>query len=101
MHPERRIRVRDIPPQNVQPFVPVVEDVIVHTLEARARKSESLNVVTRLSPHEMRRDMGAVGDPRRDGLLAPQGSLPSHTARTVTAERRWPRASGKSRASGL
>ena len=101
MHPQGDIRRGDVPPQHVQPFVPVVQHFVVGGLEACTVEAEHLDVVASLRPYDMRRELHAIWDSESRRQLAPQGSGTLHVSRTVATALRRPCLSGRSSSSGL
>jgi hypothetical protein len=58
--PDRHIAAGDIAPQNVEPFVPDVDLLVVCALEARAAELHNLHVVTEARPDDVVRNVRSV-----------------------------------------
>src|SRR4051812_15358725 len=100
MHPQRRVGTRNIPPQDVEPLVPIVEYNVVDGLEAGTGDLEYLNVLPRRGLQKVRTDVQAIRNAHRGRHLAPKNRRALHLGYTVRDARRRPRALGRSRDSG-
>jgi len=72
LSPNCNVRTGDVPPQHVQPLVPVIELCIVVAFECRASKPQYLKVVAKRRPHCVRSNMGGIRYAIGGHQLSPQ-----------------------------
>jgi hypothetical protein len=71
MAPQRRVRARDVAPEYIEPFVPVVECRVIVGFEARPTEPEHLHVVAEHRADHGRSDMTSIGNALCRRELAP------------------------------
>jgi hypothetical protein len=60
LRPQRNIGTPDIAPQDIEPFVPIIEFLIIVALKTRTAEPEHLQVIAELSPNDRRRYVSGV-----------------------------------------
>jgi len=86
VRPERDVRAREVPPQDIQALVPGVQLLVVGALEARTAEPKRLDVVAEVSSDDF------LGDVRRVGDVLGRRTLPTQCQRSVCAQHGRPRA---------
>jgi hypothetical protein len=108
MRPQRNVRTRDIAPGDIQPLMPVVERLIIGTLETRPAQPKGLKVGTLRGHDNFGGHVRGIGNVARgrhfpaNGRRAHHGRRLSGSVTTSTARsRRRPARFGRSKISGL
>jgi hypothetical protein len=73
MHPQGNIGAGNVSPQDVEPFMPIIQLLVIGALKARAAQTEHLHVIAESGAQDMFGNLGAVRQAIGYHLFTPQG----------------------------